>query len=412
MGLAVVIAVVIAVGGMAVPVVPVMAQGDVQRSATSASPANHTRHEAHGFVLYIAGTVMRNADIGEIEYIVAEQVEFLGSADTPFWQITGMNTSTMIFISACRGVYGMLPRARDRWREGVAVAQLQSQSQSTSQTQSQSEPCLASTPTPTPTSSDDGNVVDVSVMEFSVGWLASDRQLVSSVGELTTEALNYHGTRQGLFTNDELLAMIYQAPSRQDTRSATSSPADKSFTDEELAYWIAEYHALGGLNDFEFEMLRSINEVRAYYDLHPFAISIEMSMAARLHSQEMADLRFFGHRSPNNGSSPHRGRMFGANVWGENLGGGGLNSSRVEMIVTSWLNSPGHRVMILHCQVTVIGIGTTLGGGTSIKFGISNELSPITRFSNEECISIRNPLTLGFCHFYGWVGESLIEARK
>jgi hypothetical protein len=69
-------------------------------------------------------------------------------------------------------------------------------------------------------------------------------------------------------------------------------------------------------------------------------------------------------------------------------------------------------VHLLHGGITVVGIGTSLGGGTTFKFGSSDELAPIVRRTDMECISIRNPHTLGFCHIRGWVGEELIEARK
>ena len=113
-----------------------------------------------------------------------------------------------------------------------------------------------------------------------------------------------------LLTNAELLLLIENAPSHFETRSATVLP-NRMLTQSELESWIDEYRNLGGVNAYELEIIRLINEIRASYGLNPLAISPELSMAARFHSQEQVDLGFFGHESPVTGRGTQRAEMFG-----------------------------------------------------------------------------------------------------
>ena len=173
-----------------------------------------------------------------------------------------------------------------------------------------------------------------------------------------------------LLTNDELLAWAEVAPSHEDTRSATTL-TNRRLTDVELRAWIDEYQVLGGINAFELEVIRLINEFRAENELPPLAVSMELSMAARFHSQDMVDLDYLAHQSPVYGRPTDRARMFGhVNVQGgsgvsENAYRGGGNPERVVQV---WMDSPGHRATML-CEDTLsIGIGSVTGRVTA-KFG-------------------------------------------
>jgi len=147
----------------------------------------------------------------------------------------------------------------------------------------------------------------------------------------------------------------------------------RRITPTELTAWSYEYWALGGINAFELEVIRLINMERVAVGLHPLAISPQLSMAARFHSQEMADLRFFSHRSPHHGRGIYRAEMFGheniqEHVWGvrENIFSG---TRSPESVAQAWMNSPGHRAAILESEYLTIGIGAVQGGGTTAKFG-------------------------------------------
>ena len=181
-----------------------------------------------------------------------------------------------------------------------------------------------------------------------------------------------------LLSNEELLTLIENAPSHFDTRSSMILPG-RMLTQSELYAWIDEYRSLGGVNAYELEIIRLINEVRVRYGLNPLALSPELSMAARFHSQEQVDLDFFGHESPVTGRGTQRAEMFGhTNVQehvfgvGENIIGTATSNRSPADQVNTWLNSPGHRAAILRgddvTQAVSIGVGR-VGGITTAKFG-------------------------------------------
>ena len=179
-----------------------------------------------------------------------------------------------------------------------------------------------------------------------------------------------------LLTSAELSALAATAPSHIDTRSSSALSSDRRLTESELNVWIEEFRALGGISYFELEVIRLINEYRVSYGLNPLAISMELSMAARFHSQEMADLGFFSHTSPIYGSGLMRVELFGhvntvPGRYGarENLSGFQGPQRAPYQPVEGWLNSLGHRSALLDESAVSIGVGTVQGGGITAKFG-------------------------------------------
>ena len=176
-----------------------------------------------------------------------------------------------------------------------------------------------------------------------------------------------------LLTSDELMALAATAPNYIDTRSATILPSDRRLTGAELDAWVAEYKALGGINSFELEVIRLINEYRASHGLNPLAISTELSMAARFKAQGRLDLNYSGHWSPIYGNALDRAEMFGHvsvdEGWHtvlENIAGGQPTPERV---LQTWLNSPGHRAAILTTgPASSVGIGR-VGFSAIMKIG-------------------------------------------
>jgi len=187
--------------------------------------------------------------------------------------------------------------------------------------------------------------------------------------DYTPESLTISQTEITLLDSEQLLELMYTAPDFTETRSAETL-ANRRITEDELADWIAEYWELG-INAFELEVVKLINIERELYGLHPLAISPHLMPAARFHSQQMADLRFFSHRSPHHGRGIYRAEMFGheniqEHVWGvqENIGGGGRTPQE---LVQSWMNSPAHRAAILGESFLTVGVGTI--HTTTAKFG-------------------------------------------
>jgi uncharacterized protein YkwD len=183
-------------------------------------------------------------------------------------------------------------------------------------------------------------------------------------------------TEPTLLTNEELSELTETAPDITETRSAVTM-TNRRMTETEIAAWIEEYWELGK-NAFELEVVRLINIERENIGLHPLAINPQLSMAARFHSTEMADLQYFAHRSAIYGRGTARAGMFGHSnqqEWvigiGENIHGGALSPERV---MRGWMNSAGHRRAILCPDTQTIGIGAVRMadngmGRTTAKFG-------------------------------------------
>ena len=217
-------------------------------------------------------------------------------------------------------------------------------------------------------------VVLSAVMVISVNSQILAAETTSTLANITnTEAtITIQTDAPTLLTSEQLLELIEQAPDITETRSRITL-ADRRITEAELTAWKAEYWELGGINSYELEVIRLINIERVNAGLNQLAVEPILIMTARFHSQEMADLQYFNHRSPHHGRGRDRAEMFGheniqEHVWGirENISG---STRSPEMVVQSWMKSPGHRAAILGEHYLTIGVGAVQGGGTTANFG-------------------------------------------
>ncbi len=110
-----------------------------------------------------------------------------------------------------------------------------------------------------------------------------------------------------------------------------------------------------------------VNEVRDSAGVRQVGSDERLERAAQRHSGAMDSGNFFSHNSPN-GASPltrirSTGYLAGASNWGigENLrwGSGGQGSPRVA--ITSWMQSPPHRSIMLSGRYREVGIGVAFG---------------------------------------------------
>jgi len=113
-------------------------------------------------------------------------------------------------------------------------------------------------------------------------------------------------------------------------------------------------------------------ERRGLRDLHR---TRSLDRAATRHSSDMARNDYFDHRSVG-GSTPadrarNAGYMSGASSWrvGETLAWGTGTLATPNSIVDSWLNSPGHRELLLDRRFDDFGLGIAAGAPRS---GISD----------------------------------------
>jgi uncharacterized protein YkwD len=107
---------------------------------------------------------------------------------------------------------------------------------------------------------------------------------------------------------------------------------------------------------FTEQVLTLVNAERAVVACDSLTMNSMLVTAAQGHSQDMADQDFFSHTG-SNGSSPWD-RMEAAgydySTAGENIAAG---QETPEEVMTSWMNSQGHRDNILNCDFEEIGVG-------------------------------------------------------
>lgn len=124
--------------------------------------------------------------------------------------------------------------------------------------------------------------------------------------------------------------------------------------------WPAEWTAA------ELEVIELVNQERAagancggrrFPPAGPVELDVQLREAARAHSKDMADQRYFSHDSQD-------GRDFmdrilatgysGQGPWGENIAAGQTSAQEV---VDGWMDSPGHCENIMTAEFGVLGVG-------------------------------------------------------
>lgn len=113
--------------------------------------------------------------------------------------------------------------------------------------------------------------------------------------------------------------------------------------------------------DYEREVVRLVNEIRAERGLGELTYNWELSRVARYKSEDMRDNRYFSHTSPVYGSPFQMMKNFGISYRSaaENIAKGQASPAEV---VNAWMNSPGHRQNILNASFTQIGVGYAADG--------------------------------------------------
>ncbi|HET9740548.1 MAG TPA: CAP domain-containing protein [Solirubrobacteraceae bacterium] len=118
------------------------------------------------------------------------------------------------------------------------------------------------------------------------------------------------------------------------------------------------------MNARERAVVRSINRQRAHHGLGQVRASGALARAADYHSWEMLDANYFAHESRNGGPFDARVRRFTRRrALGETLAmlGGGCRRGMATRVVRMWMNSPGHRAILLSSSFRRVGIGARAG---------------------------------------------------
>jgi uncharacterized protein YkwD len=116
--------------------------------------------------------------------------------------------------------------------------------------------------------------------------------------------------------------------------------------------------------EFEKEVVRLINEERASRGLGTLSIDVRLLEAARLHSEDMAGNDYFSHTSQDGRSFTQRINDAGY-PWrsaGETIAAG---YSTPAAVVQGWMNSSGHRAILLGSSYEHVGIGYAYRAGST-----------------------------------------------
>lgn len=124
------------------------------------------------------------------------------------------------------------------------------------------------------------------------------------------------------------------------------------------------------VTEFEQEVIRLVNEIRAENGLKALTYDWELGRVARFKSQDMKDNNYFAHNSPVYGTPFQMIKNFGISYRsaGENIAKG---YATPQAVVNAWMNSSGHRANILNANYTRIGVGYVAGGNYWTQMFIS-----------------------------------------
>ncbi|MCL2322664.1 MAG: CAP domain-containing protein [Oscillospiraceae bacterium] len=107
---------------------------------------------------------------------------------------------------------------------------------------------------------------------------------------------------------------------------------------------------------YEQRVIQLCNAQRARYGLSALSQDNILTQLCRMKSQDMAYRNYFGHTSPVYGSAFTMMKTYGVKfvAAGENIAEG---QKTPDAVVTSWMNSAGHRANILNQLYVEIGVG-------------------------------------------------------
>lgn len=124
----------------------------------------------------------------------------------------------------------------------------------------------------------------------------------------------------------------------------------------------------GNLGDVRTAVLCLVNEERQARGLVPLRGQAQLARSAAAHAHDMVERRYFAHVTPGGrhlasrvadaGYLPRRG---GGWLLGETLAWGTGSLSTPAGVVGAWLDSPGHRHVVLSRKYRDAGIGVALG---------------------------------------------------
>lgn len=113
----------------------------------------------------------------------------------------------------------------------------------------------------------------------------------------------------------------------------------------------------------EKEAFDLINKKRADIGLDPLVWSNELAAVARLHSQDMADQKYFSHRGSDGSMVDDRADKMGVKNWsaiGENIAFERGFDDAANFAVDRWMESPAHKQNLLDKRWKETGMGVAI----------------------------------------------------
>ncbi|MBK3637924.1 CAP domain-containing protein [Streptomyces sp. MBT97] len=119
---------------------------------------------------------------------------------------------------------------------------------------------------------------------------------------------------------------------------------------------------MSGSSSRSSQVIALVNEERSKAGCGPLTEDPQLRRSAQGHSDDMAARDFFDHVNPDGADPGQRITAAGYrwSTYGENIAKG---QQTAESVMTSWMNSEGHRANILNCSFKNIGIGIHDGSG-------------------------------------------------
>jgi uncharacterized protein YkwD len=106
----------------------------------------------------------------------------------------------------------------------------------------------------------------------------------------------------------------------------------------------------------QYDVMNAVNRMRRSFGLPSLYRAAALSRACSKHAQDMAARQVMSHigSDGSNGGQRIRREGFSWRIWGENVAAGYTSA---ESVVQGWMNSAGHRAIILDRRFQYIGVG-------------------------------------------------------
>lgn len=111
----------------------------------------------------------------------------------------------------------------------------------------------------------------------------------------------------------------------------------------------------GELEQLEVEVVDLVNAERTANGCPELRVDRRLEVAARGHSEDMAERDYFDHTSPEGDGPGDRAEEANYRWWSsENIA---MGYPTAEAVVAGWMDSSGHRANILNCESVATGVG-------------------------------------------------------